>query len=445
MRIEKIRLTNYRGFKDCSIEFHPTLNIFIGSNAAGKSSLLWAIAKIFSSITSSHTHAPATGLVISADDIHYEATSCTVVAWAKDFPGYKGDIPLVLNTDREISKSDEFVRMHHQRQDFANSLSQMVHEGPMTLPIFKFYPADRGFIKVGASRTMTVYPIPQIEAWSNIIANSVSYGRFFQWFSDSEISELRLQRDAQDFSIQNPALKDVRTALAKVFDLMGYNNIKLKVEEMSRAGNARPVQTLVLSDGDGKQERLDNKSDGEKALITLVADISYNLSLAKSFAAGSSDFLTSPGIVLIDEIETHLHPNWQRKFIEFLVKIFPNIQFFITTHSPQVVASVKSESVFSMEAFTVHNMNLKTFGEDSNSLLTRVFNATERPVEYMRLIEKFDQLIESNAEPDKLRTVIDQVRRKEDIDKGDDISDIVGYLSLRLEAYEFDREHEENK
>ena len=100
---------------------------------------------------------------------------------------------------------------------------------------------------------------------------------------------------------------------------------------------------------------------------------------------------------MIDEIETHLHPKWQREILPILSKLFPNIQFFIATHSPQIVASVKSESVFICDNFNVEKVPFKTFGEDSNSILNEIFNTTDRPIPYIKLIQKFDDLIDNDA------------------------------------------------
>jgi len=91
--------------------------------------------------------------------------------------------------------------------------------------------------------------------------------------------------------------------------------------------------------------------------------------------------LEGEGIILIDEIELHLHPQWQRDIIPRLTNTFPNCQFIVTTHSPQVLSNVKKENVFIVEDFQVHPADAYTFGRDSNSILSELMGVSERPIE----------------------------------------------------------------
>lgn len=283
-----------------------------------------------------------------------------------------------------------------------------------------------------------------MESWSNIYQNTLSYSRFFYWFFDNETNELRLQRDAEDFNVQSPLLKGVRMALNDAFKILGYGKVKIKTKQIKRNNSSKLTPTLVIQNLEtGKIDEIDNKSDGEKAIITLIADLAYKLALAKDFTF-DDDILKSPGVVMIDEIENHLHPKWQRETIPILTKLFPNIQFFIATHSPQVLSSVNNESIFSCQGFQVEKINLKTKGEDSNTLLKHIFNATDRPKEYIDLLKKFNTLIETNAKYSAIEKVINEVEEIEKEDKATDINILVDELKLQLEAYKFDREYETN-
>lgn len=130
--------------------------------------------------------------------------------------------------------------------------------------------------------------------------------------------------------------------------------------------------------------------------------------------------------------------------IPILTSTFSNIQFFIATHSPQIVGSVNSDSVFICDDFNVHKVNMKTKGEDTNSLLKFIFNATERPKPYVELLEKFYTLMEENNEYSEIKKLIEQVRRIEEEDESKSISNLVDEMNLQLEAYKFEREHEKN-
>lgn len=448
MRVKKIQVTNYKGFKDCSVEFHPNVNVFIGSNASGKTSLLKAIVKpIYSGITAAVANTPNQNksLVIEPNDLNYKANFLSIITWLFDFPQYSEDLSIILSTNPDSSYQQAMNEHHNKRSKFLTWLNRLASTTTLTVPIIKFYPANRGAIGYTQERHhQQPLQISQFEAWTNIYQDNLSYSKFFKWFLENETNELLLQRDAQDFNIQNPALRDVRKALNKAFEFIGYDQCRIKVKQIKREGSNELIPTLVLEEiKSKKEESLDNKSDGEKAIITLIADIAYNLSLAKDFVY-NDDFLDSPGIVLIDEIETHLHPNWQRQILPMLTTIFPNIQFFVTTHSPQIISSIRSECVFAMENFQVKRVHLKTLGEDSNSLLKYVFDATERPLEYVSLIEHFDQLMDNRADYVKLEEVINEIFVKENQDTAQNMSNLITKLRLQLEAYKFDREHEKD-
>ncbi len=448
MRVTKIQITNYKGFKECAVDFHPNVNVFIGSNASGKTSLLKAIVKpIFSGITSALalTQHQNKNLVIGGSDLNYEAKFLTIISWFSGFPQYQDDFSVILSTNQDTTYQNAMMSHYNNRSKFLTWLNHEASVSTLTIPIVKFYPANRGAIGYTQEKYhQQPLKISQFEAWTNIYQDALSYSKFFKWFLENETNELLLQRDAQNFNIQNPALRDVRKALNKAFEFIGYDQCRIKVKQIRREGSSELIPTLVLEEiHTKKEESLDNKSDGEKSIITLIADIAYNLSLAKDFV-NNDDFLDSPGIVLIDEIETHLHPNWQRKIIPILTTIFPNIQFFITTHSPQIISSIKSECVFAMENFSVKRVHLKTFGEDSNSLLKFVFDATERPLEYVNLIEQFDMLMENRADYSRLEKVISEIAKQESEDIAQNLSNLIAKLRLQLEAYKFDREHEEN-
>lgn len=446
MRISKIDISNYRGFKNCKVDFHPSLNILIGSNASGKTTLLTAIVKTLYSLTASFAppakHNPE--LSIKNGDANYSEKYCTLISLIEDFPGYNKKIATILNTNPLTAPSKEFIELNDSRANFTHWLSKEIAVGPITIPILKFYPANRGAITYSRESYPINYQISQLETWGNIYQDTLSYSKFFKWFLENETNELLLQRDKRNFDLQSPALRDVRTALNRIFEFMGYGKSKIKVKQIKREGSSELIPTLVLEyPNSQKEESLDNKSDGEKAIITLVADIAYNLSLAKDFVQ-NDDFLQSPGIVLIDEIETHLHPNWQRQIMPMLITIFPNIQFFVTTHSPQIISSVKSESVFSMENFNIRRIHLKTLGEDSNSLLKFVFDSTERPNKYVDLLEKFDLLIEQKADDKSIEGLINEIRKMEEEDNSQTASNLISNLILQMEAYKFDRENEKS-
>lgn len=120
---------------------------------------------------------------------------------------------------------------------------------------------------------------------------------------------------------------------------------------------------------DDRELLVNQLSDGEKCLLAMVGDIARRLSIANP---GLDDPLQGEGVILIDELELHLHPKWQRGIIPKLTETFPNCQFIVATHSPQIVSDVQPESIFilkSTDSGVIVEHPDHSFGRDSNQIL----------------------------------------------------------------------------
>ena len=169
----------------------------------------------------------------------------------------------------------------------------------------------------------------------------------------------------------------------------GYANLRI----------TRFPRPHMLVDKDGIEISLDQLSDGEKNLIALVGDIARRLSIANP---GSKKPLDGEGVILIDEIDLHLHPSWQRLMIPQLTKAFPNCQFIITTHSPQVLSHVHHENIFLLKndknGFT-YSKAIESFGQNSDRILEDLLGVDARPTEQKKMLHELFSLIQSGELP----------------------------------------------
>ncbi len=136
-------------------------------------------------------------------------------------------------------------------------------------------------------------------------------------------------------------------------------------------------------------------SDGEKCLLAIIGDLARRLAIANPFL---NNRLHGKGIVMIDEVDLHLHPSWQRIVVPLLETTFPNCQFILTTHSAQVLSHVrKPESIFLLK-FTDDGIQAghpeSVYGLDSNRILEDLMDVSERPVEIKTLIENLFDIID---------------------------------------------------
>jgi len=168
---------------------------------------------------------------------------------------------------------------------------------------------------------------------------------------------------------------------------------------MPNIGNLRvrrtPAPLRLILTKNNKSLVINQLSDGEKCLLAMIGDLAKRLVIANPSLTNP---LEGKGIVLIDEIELHLHPQWQREIIPKLQTIFPYCQFIITTHSPQVLSNVNRENIFILEDFKIIKNTPYSYGRDSNSILYDLMNVPKRPEHTQKIIDQMFDLIEKEDE-----------------------------------------------
>ncbi|WP_421656485.1 AAA family ATPase [Leptothermofonsia sp. ETS-13] len=187
-----------------------------------------------------------------------------------------------------------------------------------------------------------------------------------------------------DSTYRDRQLEAVRTAIPQF--LPGFSDLRVRRSPL-RMTIQKQCQELIIN----------QLSDGEKCLLAMVGDIARRLAIANP---GLENPLQGEGVVLIDEIELHLHPQWQRKIIPSLRSAFPNCQFIVTTHSPQIISHVEPESIYIIYILEATPEGIKAFrpeyslGRDSNTILEDLMGVPARPKEYQEKLQELFQLIE---------------------------------------------------
>ena len=196
-----------------------------------------------------------------------------------------------------------------------------------------FYDVDRTVVTtlMPDSQPPSSYPTLKYEN----VDLSPDYSELFKWFYAKENEELREQQARRDFDYRLPDLSAVRDAMSSMVDGVSRPHIKV--------GPPRLAFDVEDTGTDAKALTLEQLSDGYRNVLAMAADIGwYMAKIPKSFRAHFS--IT----VLIDEIELHLHPEWQQRVLPDLTRTFPNVQFVVSTHSPQVLTTVHPEQIIEL-------------------------------------------------------------------------------------------------
>jgi predicted ATP-binding protein involved in virulence len=360
MKITKLSLSNYRGARALSIDLDERLNVFFGVNGAGKSTVLDAVAIMLSWAVNRIQRSGASGRPISESDIT-NGTSYSSIELRCMYQSQK--VQWTLSKSRKGRGQTDDPSNLTNLSKFAKEIQEQIAtngEQGIALPLFVYYPVNRAVLDIPL-RIKGKHTFDIFAAYTDSLTSGASFRLFFEWFREREDFENEKRRDSDslfehDRFVPDPQLEAVRTALKQVlpeFDnlTVGRNPLRMEVQ---KHGESLTVNQL---------------SDGEKCLIAMIGDLARRMAIANPIGGNP---LAGEGIVLIDEIDLHLHPKWQRMIVPKIIEVFPNCQFIISTHSPHVITHVEPGSLCllrntadGMEAVRMQG----TYGKSANRIL----------------------------------------------------------------------------
>jgi predicted ATP-binding protein involved in virulence len=347
-------------------------------NGAGKSSILDCAAILLSRLTAAISSPKSTGRLFFVDDINNNApfTTCSITV---NFEGQ--DYTWSMSKSRPGTPHNESSDISNAKQIAEIIQKRLVDDKTVEVPLAIFYPVNRAVLDI-PSRIRGKHSFDQIAAYYGALTGAQNNFRlFFEWFREREdLENEKIRREWQETSSPRPfteiasdrELDAVRKAIPRL--LPGFKNLHIQ----------RAPHRMVL-EKDGMELIVNQLSDGEKCTLALVGDLARRMALA---APSAPNPLEVPAIVMIDEVDLHMHPGWQRNVVPSLQETFPNCQFILSTHSPQVVSEVKSQHIWLMNTKTKKAEHPQSaYGLDSNRILEDIMEVPERPQEIKEMLE----------------------------------------------------------
>jgi predicted ATP-binding protein involved in virulence len=398
LKLDHIKFENFRLFDTFELTFDEQLTVLIGENGGGKTAILEGIAKQLTYFTEYIRTGkfPQYKTIYNNSDIRYRqqafVNDIRVLIlqnhekWERK--GWMIDLAkkyLKPLNDSDSSKPKWYDWMASTRLNIVESLFS---SSPYVLPIIVYYPIAR------ANTSLLSKEISAINVYDDALnGKALNINWFLKWLIWKEDNQVT----------SNHVLKAVKSAILGLLNDGSENNFTDIYTDRSRQENYR----LIIQKGDTNID-FDQLSSGEKSFFVLVGDLARRLASANP---NSDDPLRDgQGIVLIDEIDLHLHPSWQRKAIPKLKTIFPNIQWVISTHSPQVLMHLKRENVK-----WIRNGKLEESpfveGRDANAMSTDVFGLTKRLPDYEQILDKIYDLIDKGDEK-QAKLAIESLKQK---------------------------------
>lgn len=403
-RLETLSLNNYRKFETFEISFDDCITVLVGDNSAGKTSILDAACIALGTFLTSFEG--AAGPTIMQGDVRYAyrkvgSSSEKKVAYPVDISAEGVILGKPMRWKRSLngSKSRTTIKDASEVVKAGKAAHTVVSEGDgdCVLPVLVRYSTDRLWSQ-SATRGVESekYESNRVNGYEQCLHASANEARITTWFRKMSLWEWQNRAESPEFS-------SVKNALAFIFKEASSSE-DVEVDFDVQTGEL----VLAYTDAEGVYHRdpVGSMGDGCRCTINLVADIARRMAMLNPSLGDK--VLEAPGVVLVDEVDLHLHPLWQAKVLGDLRRVFPNVQFIVTTHAPVVVSSVLKENVRVFDGSRAVLPAAETFGHDANSVLDVVLGGNSRPAEVQRRFRQFESLMDAE-DYDRAQKVLDDI------------------------------------
>ncbi len=383
MRIDRLRVQNFKKFAEQTFALHPQFTLLAGENGSGKTSVLDALA-VAAGIWL--VKPPDTTLLHNSRRNILEKEIRLQGIPAGDRVQFLQQRPVAVTATGEIGKQDHLtwtrqittkgkITNNSEAQRalsvIADIYARVAKGQHMLCPVLAYYGAGRAWLPSSKRKKEKSNggPARRWAAFYDCFNERIRFDELRKWFHrETTAAGNRGGRMRPGFEVVKRAvLRCVPKADALWFD---------------------PDQEQVVLSIEGQAQPLDNLSAGQRVMLALVADIAIKAVTQNAFLLPAEELgpedeplprllQKTPGMVLIDELDVHLHPSWQRRVAADLKETFPKIQFVATTHSPQVVGELPTEQISVLEGGFVYSPE-HSFGVDSSRILENIMATKPR-------------------------------------------------------------------
>ena len=378
MKIRAVHITGFRGIPEISLEFSERINVLTGVNGVGKSAVLDCVAILLSRLIGRIQSSTGTGRFFSESDInndldvHETRNSISI-----QFQGQP--VQWEVSKGRKGRRNQRITGLEELRKHIEHLRFRLEENGDATLPLAVYYPVNRAVLDIPL-RIRGKHRFDRLAAYDQALSGSPSSFRvFFEWFRQRE--DLENERRLEKPRFRDPQLRAVRIATERL--IPGFKNLRVR---------RSPLRIVV--EKNEEELTVNQLSDGEKCTLAMVGDLARRMATANPHMP---DPLAAEVVVLIDEIDLHLHPAWQRMIASNLPKTFPNCQFLLSTHSPAILGHLDPDSIWMLERTGCGieaRRPSQAYGQAVGRVLEDIMDVPARPIEIGRKLDKLFLAIE---------------------------------------------------
>ena len=413
MYLEQLRLHNFRCFEDLNLEFHHQLTVLVGNNGAGKTAIMEGAA-----VAAGTLFVPMDNLYgrkITRADAHLKSFA---LGSTKDVqPQY----PVTVTASGTVEgRQGQWIRSLNSEEgnttfkdarfltELGASYQERMRAGDsdLILPIIAYYGTSRLWDYRWEKRLAALKTNTRTNGYTDCLEGTTNIKMMMNWFKRMTIQ--KYQRMEENLG-GIPELDTVYNAMCRCFEAVtGYQDVRMQYNL-----NTNDLDVYYTNrKGLRMQIPLHQLSDGYKSTISLIADIAYRMAVLNPQLLDRVLEQTS-GIILIDEIDLHLHPAWQQRVLKDLTSIFPKVQFIVSTHAPAVINSVRSENLLILKDYQILRVGNEVYGKDVKSVLNEIMGVAERPPEVAQMFQDFYVLM-GESHYDEAEQMLDQIDKLRD-------------------------------
>jgi predicted ATP-binding protein involved in virulence len=375
LRFDRLSLTNFRCFARCEIDFHPTLTVLVAENGSGKTAVLDGTAAALSVFVNG-IYPSETVRRIERNDVRlvldqqHAMTPCLPTTY--EAHGIVHDTLVMWKST--IETYGEKVRPSTHNLKPMKTAAQLFRSDAAILPLIAYYGTGRLWseLRLTEYRRSSVTNVEErVAGYADCLTSSSSLKGTSTWF------EHRFQQTAspahkESLSANLAMVAGVQEAVNKILEPTGWSNLHWNTN----------LKALTAEHDTQGRLPLFMLSDGVLTMLALVADVARRCASLNPHLRDQASVQT-PGVLIIDELDMHLHPRWQQQVLGLLQSAFPALQIIVSTHSPHVLSTVEKSSIrvlhIESSDTSIETPLLQTRGVESADVLASVMDVDPVP------------------------------------------------------------------
>lgn len=382
MFLKNITAKNFNGFENITVEFSPGINLLIGNNGSGKTSIIEAIS-IALGTSFSLVHGISTkGLSDNTVRYIYQKEGDATHSFIRQFPQQISS-ELQWNDSEKYSltasRKGEADATHAFNDDIAYKTLNTLNDNNEKAPIFCLQNFDRDWTAHKKSQDINVTAGMTIrsDGYKDCLSGKGIEDVIQNWCLKMSFLEYQKKHPVHEYQLFQNTISHFMQAMLETSEGI---QIEYSIE----------TQGMEITIGENK-DSLYNLSTGYRAILSMIMELAYRASVLNPTM---QDFSALEGVVLIDEIDAHLHPKWQWKILDAIRQVFPRVQFIIATHSPIVISSVKDARIIKLIDLKTTEVLEPAYGYTTDDVLELRQGSTARPENIVKRMQALENAVD---------------------------------------------------